>query len=98
MSEPEAGSDLKRIQTSATKNGNDYIINGQKVFISNGQIGDVFIVTAKTQKDVSSKNMSLFLIEGTREGFSRGQNLKKIGAKAQDTRIIFDNVRIPEKI
>ena len=98
MSEPEAGSDLKRIQTSATKNGNDYIINGQKVFISNGQIGDVFIVAAKTQKDVSSKNMSLFLIEGTREGFSRGQNLKKIGAKAQDTsELFFDNVRIPEK-
>ena len=98
MSEPQAGSDLKRIQTSATKDGNDYIINGQKVFISNGQIGDVFIVAAKTQKDISSKNMSLFLVEGSREGFSRGQNLKKIGAKAQDTsELFFDNVRIPEK-
>ena len=97
MSEPEAGSDLKRIQTSAKKDGNDYIINGQKVFISNGQIGDVFIVAARTQKDISSQNMSLFLVEGSREGFSRGQNLKKIGAKAQDTsELFFENVCIPE--
>lgn len=98
MSEPEAGSDLRRIATTAKKKGNEYIINGQKVFISNGQIGDVFVVAAKTQKDVSSKNMSLFLVEGNRKGFVRGKNLKKIGAKAQDTsELFFENVHIPEE-
>ncbi|MEE2998761.1 MAG: acyl-CoA dehydrogenase family protein [Pseudomonadota bacterium] len=98
MSEPDAGSDLRRISTTAKKDGNEYTINGQKVFISNGQIGDVFIVAAKTDKDNSANSMSLFLVESDRNGFSRGKNLKKIGAKAQDTsELFFDNVRIPEQ-
>ena len=98
MSEPDAGSDLKRIATTAKKDGKEYVINGQKVFISNGQIGDVFIVAAKTDKDNSTNSMSLFLVESNRKGFSRGKNLKKIGAKAQDTsELFFDNVRIPEE-
>jgi len=98
MSEPAAGSDLKRIATTAKKDRREYIINGQKAFISNGQIGDVFIVAAKTDKDNSTNNMSLFLVESDRNGFSRGKNLKKIGAKAQDTsELFFDNVHIPEE-
>ena len=78
MSEPDAGSDLRRITTTAKKDGDEYIINGQKVFISNGQIGDVFIVAAKTNSDNSANSMSLFLVESERGGFSGGKNLQKM--------------------
>ena len=98
MTEPGAGSDLRSMTTSAKKTPGGYVINGQKVFISNGQIGDVFIVATKTKNEKSLDSMSLFIVEADREGFSRGKNLKKIGAKAQDTsELFFDNVEVPEE-
>ncbi len=96
MTEPHAGSDLKAIKTRATRDGDDFIINGQKVFISNGQSCDILVCATKTDKDAGAKGVTLFLVEGDREGFRRGRNLEKLGMHAQDTsELFFDNVRIP---
>jgi len=96
MTEPGAGSDLRNISTSAKKTADSYVINGQKVFISNGQLGDVFIVATKTKNEKSLDSMSLFIVEADRGGFQKGKNLKKIGIKAQDTsELFFDNVEVP---
>lgn len=95
LTEPGAGSDLRRMSTSARKTNAGYVLNGQKVFISNGQIGDVFFVAAKTKDEYATDSMSLFLVEADTPGFTRGKNLKKIGAKAQDTsELFFDNVEV----
>jgi acyl-CoA dehydrogenase len=96
MSEPAAGSDLQGIKTTAVKDGNDYILNGSKVFITNGQHADLVLVVAKTDPTAGAKGISLFLVEADSVGFSRGQNLKKIGLHSQDTsELFFDNVRVP---
>ncbi|MBV7394079.1 acyl-CoA dehydrogenase family protein [Mameliella sediminis] len=96
MTEPGAGSDLQGIRTSAVRDGNEFVLNGQKVFISNGQMADVTIVVAKTDKDKGAKGISLFLVERDREGFRRGRNLEKVGWKAQDTsELFFEDVRLP---
>ena len=96
MSEPAAGSDLHGIKTTAVKDGNDYILNGSKVFITNGQHADLVLVVAKTDPTAGAKGISLFLVEADSVGFSRGQNLKKIGLHSQDTsELFFDNVRVP---
>ena len=96
MTEPHAGSDLKAIRTRATRDGDDYVINGQKVFISNGQLCDVLVLATKTDSQAGAKGITLFLVEGDREGFRRGRNLEKLGMHAQDTsELFFDNVRIP---
>ena len=96
MTEPHAGSDLKAIRTRATRQGDDFVINGQKVFISNGQLCDIIVLATKTDSQAGAKGISLFLVEGDREGFKRGRNLAKLGMKAQDTsELFFDNVRIP---
>ena len=96
MTEPHAGSDLKEIRTRATREGDDYIINGQKVFISNGQLCDVLVLATKTDKDAGAKGVTLFIVEGGMEGFKRGTNLEKLGMKAQDTsELFFENVRVP---
>jgi len=96
MSEPAAGSDLQGIKTTAVKDGNDYILNGSKVFITNGQHADLVLVVAKTDSTAGAKGISLFLVEADSVGFSRGQNLKKIGLHSQDTsELFFDNVRVP---
>ncbi|HHW34703.1 MAG TPA: acyl-CoA dehydrogenase [Paracoccus solventivorans] len=96
MTEPHAGSDLKAIRTRATRDGDDFVINGQKVFISNGQSADVLVCATKTDRDAGAKGVTLFLIEGDREGFRRGRNLEKLGMHAQDTsELFFDNVRVP---
>ena len=98
MTEPGAGSDLRKMSTSAKKTNRGYVINGQKVFISNGQLGEVFVVAAKTKKGNSTDSMSLFIIEADREGFAKGKNLKKMGVPAQDTsELFFDDVEIPHK-
>jgi len=97
MSEPGAGSDLQNIRTTAIADGDDYVINGQKVFISNGQLADLVVVACKTDPAAGGKGVSLVLVEGDREGFTRGRNLEKIGYKAQDTsELFFDNVRVPK--
>lgn len=96
MTEPHAGSDLKAIRTRAVRDGDDFVINGQKVFISNGQLCDILVLATKTDSEAGAKGVTLFLVEGDRPGFTRGRNLDKLGMKAQDTsELFFDNVRIP---
>lgn len=96
MTEPGTGSDLQAIRTTARRDGDDFVINGAKTFISNGQTADLVIVVAKTNPDEGAKGISLFLVEASREGFARGRNLKKIGLKGQDTsELFYDDVRVP---
>ncbi|MBI2968546.1 MAG: acyl-CoA dehydrogenase family protein [Bacteroidetes bacterium] len=96
MSEPNAGSDLQAIKTTARKEGGEYIVNGSKTFITNGFMADMVIVAVKTDTSVGAKGMSLLLVEAGKEGFTKGRPLKKIGMKAQDTcEMFFDNVRVP---
>ena len=99
MTEPGTGSDLQAVMTSATKDGSDYIINGQKTFITNGQTANLVIVVAKTDPKGGAAGTSLFVVETDEvEGFRRGRNLKKLGHKAQDTsELFFDDVRVPEE-
>jgi acyl-CoA dehydrogenase len=100
MTEPDAGSDLKAIRTTAVKDGKDYILNGSKTFISNGQIANFCIVVAKTNPKSSKaeSSISLFVVEGDDiPGYNKGRNLEKIGLKAQDTsELFFEDCRIPE--
>ena len=96
MTEPHAGSDLKNIRTRAVRDGDDFVINGQKVFISNGQLCDLIVLATKTDSVAGAKGITLFLVEGDRAGFTRGRNLAKLGMKAQDTsELFFENVRVP---
>ncbi len=96
MTEPIAGSDLQGIQTKAERDGNHFVLNGQKVWISNGQIADLYIIACKTDPKEGAKGISLILVEGDREGFKRGKNLEKIGYKAQDTsELFFEDLRVP---
>jgi len=96
MTEPQAGSDLQGISTTARRDGDEYVISGQKVFITNGQMSDIIIVACMTDRDARARGVSLILVEADREGFRRGRNLEKIGWKAQDTsELFFDDVRVP---
>ena len=96
MTEPVAGSDLQGIKTTAVRDGNHFVLNGQKVFITNGQLADLVITVTKTDASEGAKGVSLIIVEREREGFERGRNLEKIGYKAQDTsELFFDNVRVP---
>jgi len=96
MSEPGGGSDLQGIQTRAIRDGNHFVINGQKVFISNGQIADLVVLACKTDPKERAKGVSLVLVEGDRAGFRRGRNLEKVGYKAQDTsELFFEDCRVP---
>jgi acyl-CoA dehydrogenase len=96
MTEPHAGSDLKAVRTQAIRDGDDFVINGQKVFISNGQLCDLVVLATKTDSSAGAKGITLFLVESKREGFNRGRNLEKLGMKAQDTsELFFENVRVP---
>ncbi|MEM1132736.1 MAG: acyl-CoA dehydrogenase family protein [Pseudomonadota bacterium] len=98
MTEPGTGSDLKAIRTRADKQGEDYVINGSKIFISNGQLADFVLLAAKTDMDARSKGVSLICVETAGlEGFTRGRNLDKLGMKAQDTsELFFDNAVVPQ--
>ena len=96
MTEPHAGSDLKAIRTKAVRDGGDYVINGQKVFISNGQLCDVIVLATKTDSEAGAKGVTLFLVDTRLPGFRRGKNLRKVGMKAQDTsELFFDDLRVP---
>jgi acyl-CoA dehydrogenase len=96
MTEPHAGSDLKAIRTKATRDGSDFIISGQKVFISNGQLCDVIVLATKTDSAAGAKGVTLFLLDTSLPGFRRGKNLHKLGMKAQDTsEMFFDDIRVP---
>ena len=96
MTEPHAGSDLKAIRTKAVRDGDDFVISGQKVFISNGQSCDVLVLATKTDSAAGAKGVTLFLVDTSLPGFKRGKNLHKLGMKAQDTsEMFFDNMRVP---
>jgi alkylation response protein AidB-like acyl-CoA dehydrogenase len=96
MSEPAAGSDLQGLRTRAVREGGDYLVSGQKTFISNGQHCDIAVVVARTDPDAGSRGMSLLLVETDRPGFRRGRNLEKLGHHSADTsEMYFDNVRVP---
>lgn len=96
MTEPGTGSDLQAVKTTAKQDGNHYVINGSKTYITNGQNADVVIVVAKTDPAEGAKGVSLILVEADREGFVRGRNLDKIGQHSADTsELFFDDVRVP---
>ena len=96
MTEPGAGSDLRGMRTSAVRDGDDWILNGSKTFISSGIMADVVIVAAKTDPDAGSRGITLFLVEAGMPGFERGRKLDKIGLPAQDTaELFFTDVRVP---
>lgn len=99
MTEPGTGSDLQAVRTSAVLDGDDYLINGSKIFITNGYLCDMAIVVCKTgSADKGSANLSLLIVEANRAGFSKGKPLNKIGMKGQDTcELFFDNVRVPKE-
>jgi len=98
MTEPGTGSDLANVQTRAIRDGDHYVLNGSKTFISNGQIGDLFVVVAKTDPQASPphKGISLLLVEASTPGFVRGRKLDKLGLRGQDTsEIFFQDCRVP---
>jgi acyl-CoA dehydrogenase len=96
MTEPGAGSDLQGIAASAVRRGDHYVLNGQKTFISNGQLSDLVIVVARTDPEAGHQGFSLLVVERGMDGFSRGRNLEKTGMHAQDTsELFFGDVRVP---
>jgi acyl-CoA dehydrogenase len=96
MTEPGAGSDLKALRTTAHREGDGYVINGSKIFISNGQHADLLVLAAKTDASAGAKGVSLFLVDTRTPGFSRGRNLDKIGHHAGDTsELFFEDMRVP---
>ena len=97
MTEPGAGSDLQGVKTSAKRDGNHYVINGSKTFITNGQLANLIVVVTKTDPAQGAKGTSLIIVETDgQEGFERGRNLDKIGLKSNDTsELFFNDVRVP---
>jgi long-chain-acyl-CoA dehydrogenase len=96
MSEPGAGSDLAGIRTTAVREGDGWVLNGQKTFITNGEHADLVIVVAKTAPDQGAHGVSLIVVERGTPGFTRGRRLEKVGLKANDTaELFFDDCRVP---
>ncbi|MCW2669075.1 MAG: putative acyl-CoA dehydrogenase [Frankiales bacterium] len=98
MTEPGTGSDLQGIKAAAKKDGDDWVLNGSKTFITNGINADLVIVVAQTDPEAGARGFSLLVVERGMPGFERGRNLDKVGMKAQDTaELFFDNVRVPTR-
>lgn len=98
MTEADAGSDLQSMRTQAVLDGDEYVINGAKTFISNGQNADLIVLAAKTDPDAGAKGISLFLVDASLPGVQKGRSLDKIGLHAQDTiELFFENVRVPKE-
>ncbi|MCA1749867.1 MAG: acyl-CoA dehydrogenase family protein [Sphingomonadales bacterium] len=96
MTEPGTGSDLQNVKTAAIRDGNHYVVNGSKTYITNGQNADLVVVVAKTDPKLGAKGISLILVEASRDGFARGRNLDKIGQHSADTsELFFEDVRVP---
>ncbi|MES2148964.1 MAG: acyl-CoA dehydrogenase family protein [Pseudomonadota bacterium] len=96
MTEPGAGSDLQGVRTTAVRDGEHYVLNGSKTFITNGHHCDLVIVVAKTDPAAGAKGISLFVVDTSMPGFTKGKRLHKMGMHAQDTsELFFDNVRVP---
>jgi alkylation response protein AidB-like acyl-CoA dehydrogenase len=97
MTEPDAGSDLAGMRSSAIEKDDHWVLNGSKTYISNGINADLIVVAAKTDPENNPHHMTLFLVERGMEGFERGRNLKKMGTKAQDTsELFFNDVKVPK--
>lgn len=98
MTEPNCGSDLQAIRTTAVDKGDHYLVNGQKTFITNGYLSDMSIVAVKTNSGTPNEGVSLLIMESKWDGFEKGTPFKKIGLKAQDTcELFFDNVKVPKE-
>ena len=98
MTEPNCGSDLKALRTTAEDKGDHYLVNGQKTFITNGFMCDMAIVAVKTNPNTDEEGVTLLILESTMEGFNKGVPFKKIGMKSQDTaELFFDNVKVPKE-
>jgi alkylation response protein AidB-like acyl-CoA dehydrogenase len=98
MTEPGAGSDLQGITTRAVREGDHFVLTGQKTFISNGILADLVVVVARTDPEAGHEGISLLVVERGMAGFERGRNLEKIGQHAQDTaELFFDHVRVPKQ-
>lgn len=98
MTEPNCGSDLKALRTTAEDKGDHYLVNGQKTFITNGFMSDMAIVAVKTNVNTDQEGVTLLIMETAMEGFSKGIPFKKIGMKSQDTcELFFDNVKVPKE-
>ena len=96
LTEPGCGSDLKAMRTRAERDGDNYVINGQKTYISNCQLCDIIVLACKTDPAAGAKGVSLIVVEAERKGFERGRRLDKMGLKAQDTsEMFFNNVSVP---
>ncbi|MGG5807646.1 acyl-CoA dehydrogenase family protein [Falsiroseomonas sp. CW058] len=96
MSEPSGGSDVANIRTTAIRDGDDYVVNGQKVFITAGHSSDLLLLACKTDPKAGAKGVSLLLVDTTLPGYQRGRLLEKIGCKAQDTaELFFQDMRVP---
>jgi len=96
LTEPGAGSDLKNIRLRADRDGDDYVLNGQKVYISNGQNADLVMTATKTDPSAGARGVSLILVPAASPGFVRGRNLEKLGLKGQDTsELFYQDVRVP---
>ena len=96
MSEPDAGSDLQGIKTTAVRDGNHYVLNGTKTFISSGMLADLVVVVARTDPGAGARGLSLLVVERDMDGFERGRKLDKVGLKAMDTaELFFRDVRVP---
>jgi acyl-CoA dehydrogenase len=98
MTEPGTGSDLAALTTTAVRDGDDYVLNGSKTFISNGQLCDIAIIAAKTDPDPANahKGISMFVVEAGRKGFAKGRRLHKMGMASQDTsELFFEDCRVP---
>ncbi len=98
MTEPSGGSDLAGLKTTAVKDGSDWVINGSKTFITNGYSADMVLVAARTAPEKKARGITLFAVEATREGYSRGRKLDKVGQDESDTaELFFEDVRVPEE-
>jgi acyl-CoA dehydrogenase len=96
MTEPNTGSDLQSVKTTAIRDGDEYVINGSKTYITNGQHADLIVVVAKTDPSLGAKGISLIVVEAEADGFERGRNLKKLGLKSADTsELFFSDCRVP---
>jgi len=97
MTEPSGGSDLAALKTTAVRDGDDWVLNGSKTFITNGHSADLVVVAARTSPEKKAKGITLFGIEAGMEGFTRGSKLDKVGQEESDTaELFFDNVRVPD--
>jgi long-chain-acyl-CoA dehydrogenase len=98
MTEPSGGSDLAALKTTAVKDGDDWVLNGSKTFITNGYSADLVLVAARTSPEKKARGITLFAVESTREGFSRGRKLDKVGQDESDTaELFFEDVRVPSE-